>query len=176
MFGVPTETYWVNDADGCNKDPLKTAQLIEELIEKDYFVGGGIGFVSNSDKEKYGLVGHHAYSYHGVCYVNFNGNSRYPLIKVRNPWGSTEWKLNFSDYDNDNWSDANKNACNYDQDVEDGYFHIPAEDFVDWFGDISTGFMIDNYVSTNKLVEGHTSGTISYDIEIEEDGQCFLGV
>ena len=57
--------------------------LLQFLLQKKY-------------DEKYGLVGGHAYSLTDAVTVKSNGRD-VDLVRVRNPWGHTEWTGPWSD-------------------------------------------------------------------------------
>jgi len=47
--------------------------------------------------QKFGLVGGHAYSLVDARTVTNNGGKEVHLVRVRNPWGHTEWTGPWSD-------------------------------------------------------------------------------
>ena len=53
------------------------------------------------------------------------------LLKLRNPWGSSEWQGDWSDK-SDKWDEKTKAMLNM-VDAEDGIFFIPFQDYVEHF-------------------------------------------
>ena len=93
IFACPTNVFWVNgDLEG---DGDRCADLLEEYFNLGYFLAGGIGAANGRNMQS--LVTGHAYSYHGVCRINYNGNANYPLIRLRNPHGHDTWDGNWND-------------------------------------------------------------------------------
>jgi len=78
-------------------------------------------------KEEVGLVGGHAYS---VISAHQLGNHR--VLKLRNPWGSFEWKGAFSDNSN-LWTEEYKRKVGFTN-ADDGVFFMTVEDFKTMFG------------------------------------------
>ena len=61
------------------------------------------------------------------------------LLRLRNPWGSTEWKGAFSDTDKGRWSRRLRNKLGYDPDrvdADDGEFFMQWSDFTVNFEEI----------------------------------------
>ncbi|XP_035482413.2 calpain-5-like [Scophthalmus maximus] len=124
------------------KDQKKQDQLFEDLL-KVYDRGGIISCSIKPDphiieaKMANGLVKGHAYSITAVQKVRLGHgllayfkNETIPLIRMRNPWGKTEWKGAWSD-SSEEWSKVG--------DTERGNLGITVEDdgefwmsFADW--------------------------------------------
>ncbi len=85
---------------------------------------------SDSDTSQSGVVQGHAYTFHGVYILNFQGQ-QIRLVRLRNPWGKGEFKGAWSDSDN-NWSyvdPAEKQRLGFDLNKDDGIFFIPFDTF-----------------------------------------------
>ena len=86
---------------------------------------------SDRDKQKaVGLVEGHAYTIISAKSAIHNGQ-RIKLLKIRNPWGDTEWKGNWSD-NSQLWNDELRSKFNY-VNTDDGAFWMSLEDFVKYF-------------------------------------------
>ena len=62
--------------------------------------------------ESSGIAGGHAYSLLSTHVVSIPGRhcNLVRLVKLRNPWGSYEWKGAWSDSDETNWSRIDQNV------------------------------------------------------------------
>ena len=74
-----------------------------------------------------GLVPGHAYTIISV----FDINKDLKLLKIRNPWGSFEWKGDYSD-NSPLWTDDLKKKVNY-LNLDDGSFYMRLTDFLNFF-------------------------------------------
>jgi len=80
-------------------------------------------------KDLFGIVGDHAYSVTDL--KDYLGNR---LIRLRNPWGKTEWNGKWGDKDTKSWTPAAKRALHY-EDADDGNFWMPFEEWKLFFSD-----------------------------------------
>lgn len=82
---------------------------------------------SGEEKTAAGIVSGHAYSLVSVNEFQHEGQ-RVRLIKLRNPWGSGEWKGDWSD-SSAKWTEElrQKLGCKVE---DDGDFFIPYENFL----------------------------------------------
>jgi len=100
---------------------------IKQADLKKYVIGAsGRGGVQRST----GIVGNHAYTVISVHEVE-----GHRLLKLRNPWGSFEWKGDFSD-SSPLWTESLKKAVRYEK-AEDGIFFMTLKDFRNHYVDYS---------------------------------------
>ena len=61
-----------------------------------------------------------------------DSRGNHQLLMLRNPWGRTEWKGDWSDYDTTNWSTRLRKKLDYfpTGDTDDGIFWMSLSDFV----------------------------------------------
>ncbi|VDI28787.1 Hypothetical predicted protein, partial [Mytilus galloprovincialis] len=86
------------------KDKSKIPDNLYELVWKSYqmnsLMGAGINLPGNTSTPEFemsnGLVMGHAYSITGITSVPYKGNN-IQLLRLRNPWGKSEWKGDYSD-------------------------------------------------------------------------------
>jgi len=81
-------------------------------------------------EEQLGLVAGHAYSL--LKLINIDGET---LVKLRNPWGKTTWKGEWS-FDSKRWTKELRDRYNYNRNPEDGSFYMNWRDFRTYFGEI----------------------------------------
>ena len=107
---------------------------------------------SPSDKERLGLVGHHAYSILGIHSI-FEDKEIH-LVELRNPWGWFEWKGKWSNSDWQNWMtnkrhnqvarfrelfdwEKIKETDGKEGMPRDGQFYMEIKDFMQYFSTIT---------------------------------------
>jgi hypothetical protein len=92
----------------------------------------------NNLKDRTGLVSLHAYTLIGCAEVTNKEGQQEKLVKIRNPWGHTEWKLKWSD-NSDAWTDDIKKSVDFSDDNggNDGVFWMNLKDFHDHYGYIA---------------------------------------
>lgn len=87
--------------------------------------------------EENGIVSGHAFTLVSANEGTF-GDEKVRLLKIRNPWGSFEWKGDYSDFDKTNWTDEKKRYFGYSSsDNDDGVFYMKWEDHLKFFEDFS---------------------------------------
>mmetsp|Transcript_33034 Transcript_33034/g.40594 ORF Transcript_33034/g.40594 Transcript_33034/m.40594 type:complete len:202 (-) Transcript_33034:119-724(-) len=108
---------------------------------------------SPEDKERLGLVGHHAYSILGIHSI-FEDDNEIHLVELRNPWGWFEWKGKWSNHDWQNWMtnqrhnqvarfrelfdwDKIKETDGKEGMPKDGQFYMECQDFMKYFSTIT---------------------------------------
>ncbi|XP_068088940.1 calpain-8-like [Hyperolius riggenbachi] len=117
--------------------PADLFQTIQNALKEDSLIGcytkaspGGLEYI-NAHK----LVALHAYSLTGAEEVDYKGK-KVLLVRVMNPWGSTEWNAAWSD-NAPEWNDVDpkvKEALLIKKD--DGEFWMPFSDFTREFGGV----------------------------------------
>jgi len=75
-----------------------------------------------------GLAQGHAYSLLDVYSVANEEDEEIRLVKLRNPWGKTEWEGNWNDSSN-LWTEEMKNQVAFEA-KDDGVFYMCEEDFL----------------------------------------------
>lgn len=78
-------------------------------------------------QEELGLISEHAYSC--LKFINADGTQ---LIKLRNPWGNTIWKGDWS-FNSNKWTKALRDKFNYNKDPNDGSFYMNVKDLMTYF-------------------------------------------
>ncbi|CAG5104363.1 Oidioi.mRNA.OKI2018_I69.chr1.g1216.t1.cds [Oikopleura dioica] len=68
--------------------------------------------------------------------MQLKDGSKLDIVRIRNPWGKTEWEGDWGDNDEKNWrrvSAAEKKRLKMDQAADDGAFWMTFKDWVDEF-------------------------------------------
>lgn len=147
---TPTwETNNVHDATwgGYISDPTddEVFQMIADADKNNFLMCAGSHSGSDTDTDDSGVVQGHAYTLltvkPNVCDSGIN------LLQLRNPWGSGEWKGDWSD-GSSMWDDHPEIAeeCGYEK-AEDGLFWIDWEDFKERY---STIYVCRQNMGTNR--------------------------
>lgn len=124
--GGVTECYDLHEA------PRDLFQIIQKAVERGSLLGCAIRISNIQQRENItfkNLVKGHAYSVTSAKQVNYQGQ-RVSLIRIRNPWGETEWNGPWSD-DSSEWNKVDP----YEQErlrvnMEDGEFWMSLRDFL----------------------------------------------
>ena len=109
-----------------------------------------------------GIVYGHAYTLLDIVKVNSEG-TEVILFKLRNPWGSGEWKGDWSD-SSDKWTDELKAQVGLNV-AEDGVFYIDEENYLKEYSVSTVGFVDEGAKHTSKRVS-HAKGSHSI-VEID---------
>lgn len=92
---------------------------------------------------QHGLVGGHAYSLTDAVTVPTNHGQSANLVRVRNPWGNTEWKGPWSDGSKE-WSTIDEGSVPH-ANTDDGEFWISLSDFVKYFSGVTLCSMVPDF-------------------------------
>ena len=130
IAGLPSEAFSVLTEAPCfsyiNRkfDQKEMWDIIKEADQNDYIICTN----SKGDvQELTGIVKGHAYTIINA----YDCNEKIKLLKLRNPWGSYEWKGDFSD-DSPLWTNELRKLVNF-QSKDDGIFYMKIEDFLKYF-------------------------------------------
>ena len=75
-----------------------TFMKIYEFDKQDYMMGCSVGDqYTQEEADRDGIVMGHAYTLLSVVALDDGNGGSIPLVKLRNPWGSGEWKGDWSD-------------------------------------------------------------------------------
>lgn len=99
-----------------------------------------------------GIISGHAYSIIAAYNINASGQN-HKILKLRNPWGGSEWQGAWSDSDS-RWTPALRQQMDI-QRKEDGIFCMPFDDYLRNFRQTSITVEVDTkkYHHTQKLVD-----------------------
>jgi len=103
---------------------------------------------------KLGLVCFHAYTIIGVEEVLGQR-----LMRIRNTWGHSEWRGDWSDGDDKNWTEEMKSAVSSYVDADDGAFYISYDDYLTHYDKLYLGKLPDS--APDKDDDGNDNDTSS---------------
>ena len=95
---------------------------VKQYFDSGYLMGAGSPSGSDTDISEMGIVQGHAYSILNIIEES-DQNGSHQLIELRNPWGSGEWKGQWSDRDQRSWTSRMRQRLKYtaaQSDTDDG--------------------------------------------------------
>ena len=102
----------------------------------NYAIAAGCDAKSEDEKAKLkelGLVGEHSYGVIGVAELTDADGNEVKLLKMRNPWGSFEWKGDWGD-ESAKWTPELKEQVGFTEAADDGTFYFCIDDLIKYFG------------------------------------------
>lgn len=124
MIGGYPIAYYMNQME--TKTMVQNGELWKRMLKwynEGNFMCAGSNPGSDTQRNLQGIVLGHAYTVLRV--VEVQGNK---LIQLRNPWGNTEWKGDWSD-DSKKWTPRLRNELKYNDPNDDGIFWMSFKDF-----------------------------------------------
>ena len=123
-----------------------------------------------SDK-KTGIVANHYYTVMACKDIQYKNSESLKLVKLRNPWGTGEWKGAFSDFD-PVWSDKPKLAAALGWTMKDnGKFWLPYEDFCKYFKSYQVCQFQDGFEVSSFKLRLAKSKQYWFKFEIKSEGK-----
>ena len=171
-FGALTSFPAIN----LNHKNVKPDILWEKISEADQ-LNEVMCTATDSDEQKQksaGLVPGHAYTITSAKSAVYNGKE-IRLLKIRNPWGDTEWKGDWSDKSR-LWNPELKAQFGLN-DKDDGSFWISLEDFLDYFDSTNIcKILYDEKAKYFKLKGSQLNAPNVFNIHLREDSRLSLSV
>ena len=124
---APFDTYYHNN------DNKSLFDIIDNSIKKNYIVVSDITLTENTNLDylsKMGLLTNHAYNIIDTVTLKQN-SAEVKLLKIRNLWGTNEWKGDWSD-NSGKWTENFKKTVKLEK-KEDGIFWMAYEDFIQFY-------------------------------------------
>ena len=127
-FDVLTEAYTEHlDFEYYKKEDIW--KKMENAHKKNYVMTAGTGDKSVNLLESLGLCAGHAYTIINIVKMEENGVR---LVKLKNPWGNTEFTGEWSDGSR-KWTPELKKKYKYEGDEDEGIFFMSFNDFFKYF-------------------------------------------
>ena len=177
------------------RDPTNLFNVIDKSLQRGSVIGAGIGCRINEEASEeylknYGLIDGHAYSITATQTFKTKAGKIIKLLRVRNPWGETEWKGPFSANSDDWKSISEKSKADIQLVFDDnGEFYMPFAHFMNHFGTIEICHISPNSENSMNWVLKETRGNWQADskntphvivkLEVpdeEDDGFCTIVV
>jgi hypothetical protein len=167
LYGAPEKYIMHNEAEN-TADKIWT-EITAAEARHDVILMGTEGS-NDSHQNEVGLALGHAYTVLGTKLLKDASGNDIKLVKIRNPWGSEDYRGAYSD-NSDKWTPALREAAG-SVIKNDGEFFMPIDDYKKWCGETYINFNVDNMSRATFLVlddtntetrsEGKCGGTCSY--------------
>jgi len=126
---------WPDGDQTMYKDTMEVLKILDDFDKQDYLLCAGSHAGSDTEINRQGVVQGHAYTVIDVV-MDAGGSGRH-FFQCRNPWGTGEWKGNWSD-DSYLWKAHPEVAKALDwEPADDGMFWIEAKDFFKNYSEIN---------------------------------------
>jgi calpain-15 len=148
-------------------DPSDTPDLIDKISEaekRNWIMTVGV------HEEYSGLISDHAYSLMSIHEVDSAG-MKIKLLKIRNPWGKTEWQGDWGDKSK-LWTEDIKQQLNF-VDANDGIFYISEGDFLKRFDGTAICYYEDSHYNTSLRTVG-SKAYFSFELGAPADSVSFV--
>jgi len=124
--------------------------ILTKSFESKFIITAGAGETQASKEllKEVGLIQNHSYTVLEVYDVVIDEQNTEYLLKIRNPWGHTEWIGDWSDHSN-LWTEDIKTKLRY-QKIEDCTFWMNLKDFKHYFSKIQICKVFNNYNFNSK--------------------------
>lgn len=109
--------------------PAETVWKLLLSYSRQHFL---LGCANNKDREICGIIPSHAYGILGLYTVPLTSGQNVPLLRLRNPWGNSEWQGEWSDR-SPRWREISpgvKREIGWTGDPDDGTFFMALPDFL----------------------------------------------
>jgi len=134
----------------------------------DFFTQSNVNMVNSK-----GIVSSHAYSLLAAYEFDHLGQ-KVKLVKLRNPWGKTEWKGAWSD-SSSNWTPELKKKLKVEN-KDDGVFFMPYQEFLKFFSDIQFCYIHDDYKYTSLRVNSDPRHAVYFKLKVPKEGKYYITV
>ena len=121
-------------------------------------------------EEQLGLVSGHAYSL--IKIINVQGET---LLKLRNPWGKTIWKGEWS-FNSSRWTTALRDKYNYHRSPDDGSFYMSLKDFRHYFGEVIICKLNPTYMHESIKVKSGRHKSAYLSMVVTTPGQYIVSI
>lgn len=149
-------------------------QKIKDAKKNNFIMTAGTGGSPNLDYEGVNLVMGHAYTVLDSEEFFHNG-VQVRLVKIRNPWGSSEWSGDWSD-DSFCWTDELRQKLNLSE-KDDGVFYMSLDDFVTYYVIFSVCKIYPSYEYNSLQFKAEEVDTPKVlEIQVEQASNTFIQI
>lgn len=140
--------------------------------EKNFIMTAGTGGNPNLDYEEVGLMTGHAYTVLDSAEF-YNNGILTKLVKLRNPWGNTEFSGDWSD-NSTLWTDKLKKELKVSEE-DDGVFYMHFDDFIKYYVIFSMCHLYPDYHHNFvKFPWEKTTKPNVTEMKLEQDSKVFI--
>lgn len=165
LTGAPCEYLLLDDAE----EQKKAMNTIVEADRANYIITCGSKGQGEA-KNPNGIISGHAYTLISTLTLP-NGQV---LVKLRNPWGSGEWKGDYSD-DSPLWTPDLKARAGWTSE-DDGSFFMPFEAMLDNYDQVSICHYRDHYIYSYLQSRSESGEVDIKQFSVSAPGEYYVGV
>lgn len=171
LTGAPCEQL-LSDADG-------TLEKLKIYLKKGYIVSTSasdmIGQMSEREQEQMGIFSGHAYSVLKIESDLTFRDKKITLVRIRNPWGSKEWKGDWS-FNSPLWTSDLRDRLNYNRNPNDGSFFMSMSDFLVYFYRITVCYVSLGKVHSHIKLESDRTHSVMVAFTVKTRGDYFISL
>jgi len=97
------------------------------------------------------------------------------LVKLRNPWGKTVWKGDWS-FNSNKWTTSLRDKYNYHKNPDDGSFYMNWKDFTTFFGEIIICKLNPTYMHDSIRVKSNRHKSAYFSMKVTTPGHYILSI
>ena len=154
-----------------DEEELKTALKTIEDADKQRFIITCSSMGSGENKGDNGIISGHAYTL--VSVVRLSDGTE--LLKLRNPWGSGEWKGDWGD-GSDKWEmPGSKEQAGWNSE-DDGLFFMRFEDFCQNFAGVTICHYHDDYILSTVKSDNQDEQMDVKQFSVHQTGSYYIGL
>lgn len=185
LTGASAKTFFTQE----NREEL-WVRILEANTLNFIMTAGTDDLSSGSDAyiEKLGICGGHCYSLLDAREVvneggrwrllaqgeNSSGKTVERILKLRNPWGTGEWKGSFSD-SSPEWNKQLRQQLNYFN-ADDGVFYMTWNDFLKYYTDVQICYYHDNYKYSAIKLQSQKDEVVYLRLSINMPGTYYFSL
>ena len=188
LTGAPTKFIFIKDKLLTDQDWLRILEAERNGFIMGCCTGNFTGTGNDRADDKTGLSGSHAYTLIGAYELVSEGSRQRLLrpgepssaynervLKLRNPWGHTEWKGKFSD-GSSFWTPQLEQELDYRRDQDDGTFFMSVSDFQRYFVEYQICYFHDHYSHASKTFWTNPSDETVISFSVTSPGLYYISI
>jgi len=150
--------------------------ILTKSFDQKFIITASAGETQASKEllKEVGLIQNHSYTVLEVYDVVIDDQNLEYLLKIRNPWGNTEWIGDWSDHSN-LWTEDIKMKLRY-QNKDDGSFWMNLKDFKHYFSKIQICKVFPNYKFNSKKLYQANGGYNLLKMKLEYETTVYLSL
>ncbi len=164
LTGAPTFNHL---HDGFVKSPDQLVEILRDADLKKFII-----VASSSDAKKNdGIESNLSYTFLSI----FSIDSNTTLVKMRNPWGKSEWKGGWSD-NSKLWTPELRKKVDFTNTADDGVFFMDFRDFLSSFSMTTITHYREDYFLTSCNADLPDDSDLFLQFELTTAGEYYFGV
>ncbi len=151
-------------------------EILTKSFDSKFIITASAGETQASKEllKEVGLIQNHSYTVLEVYDVVIDDQNLEYLLKIKNPWGNTEWIGDWSDHSN-LWTEDIKLKLKY-QKTDDGSFWMNLKDFKHYFSKIHICKVFNDYKFNSKKLYQPKGGYNLVKMKLEYETTVYLSL